>query len=97
MLDFEQCDAACEGSTTGETCGGTDKITAYIIEPLVPEYIGCYTDSREARAMDLEGMYASEDMTNEVNVYELVIIRNSCMNDLAGMADEIRRWTMKST
>lgn len=57
----------CTGSTSGEFCGGTDKITAYQIESIDLEYIGCYADSRDVRAMDLEGKYVSENMTNEVS------------------------------
>lgn len=59
---------ACVGTTSDEFCGGTDKITAYRIEDIAPEYIGCYADGSDVRAMNMEGTYVSEDMTNEVPV-----------------------------
>lgn len=57
---------ACAGTTNLEFCGGTDKITAYKIENVDPEFIGCYADDSDVRAMNMEGKYVSEDMTNEV-------------------------------
>eukprot|EP00904_Undaria_pinnatifida_P009184 jgi/Undpi1/5396/HiC_scaffold_2.g00677.m1 len=56
----------CVGTASGELCGGSDKITAYKIEDAVSEYLGCYADTKDARAMDAEEKYVSEDMTNEV-------------------------------
>lgn len=63
---MEECDMVCEGATNDEVCGGNDKITAYKIEYIVPEYIGCYADNSDVRAMNMEGKYVSEDMTNKV-------------------------------
>lgn len=57
---------ACEGTASGEFCGGIHKETAYKIEDVVTGYVGCYADDRAARAMDANGKFVWEDMTNEV-------------------------------
>lgn len=31
-LDFDECDMDCTGSSTGEKCGGSNKLTAYVME-----------------------------------------------------------------
>lgn len=66
MLNIEECDKACVGNTSGEFCGGTDKLTAYRIEGVVSAFVGCFADDMGARALNMEGKYVSEDMTNEV-------------------------------
>ena len=65
-LALDECDMACEGTASGEFCGGIDKKTAYKIEDVGAGYVGCYADDGAARAMGMEEMYVSEDMTNEV-------------------------------
>lgn len=65
-LELAECDMACAGTTSDEFCGGIDKLTAYKIEDIDPDYIGCYEDASDVRAMNMEGKYVSEDMTNEV-------------------------------
>ena len=68
VLNSVECDMLCAGTLTGEYCGGRDKITAYEIDqPVISEYIGCYADS-PVRAMNAEGKYVTDDMTNEVTL-----------------------------
>lgn len=66
MLALDECDMECEGTTSDEFCGGTNKITAYRIDGVVSPFMGCYVDDRDARALNMEGKYVSEDMTNKV-------------------------------
>lgn len=66
MLTLEECDMACVGGTSGEFCGGTDRLSAYKIEAVNPAFMGCYADDMEDRALDMEEKYVSEDMTSEV-------------------------------
>ena len=77
-LALSDCDFQCEGTTTGEYCGGRNKMTAYTIDDgavppdndggmTAPEYIGCFEDRRN-RAMNKEGKQKSSTMTNEVSI-----------------------------
>ncbi|CAM9959403.1 unnamed protein product [Pylaiella littoralis] len=59
-----ECDATCAGTTDDEKCGGSDKISAYVIGDATA-YQGCYRDALP-RAMDGEGPVKPGDMTNEV-------------------------------
>lgn len=66
VLDSIKCDMPCAGTSSGEYCGGWDKITAYEIKkPVNSKYVGCYADE-PIRAMDAEGVHSTGDMTNEV-------------------------------
>lgn len=55
----------CAGTTTGEKCGGFDRMSAYKISAS-SGYVGCYADMKRNRAMPAEGLYSSPSMTNEV-------------------------------
>ena len=70
----------CVGTASGELCGGNDKITAYKIEDAVSEYLGCYADTKDARAMDAEEKYVSEDMTNEVRARAMIEVEMFFIN-----------------
>lgn len=61
----------CAGTTTGETCGGTDRISVFTFETpgIDPEltYEGCYADVKRDRAMNAAGFLSSPSMTNGVS------------------------------
>lgn len=65
---------ACTGTTSGEQCGGRDKITAYEMGVSKLEYRGCYADVRRNRAMNSEGKYVEDGMTTEVCVEKYVVL-----------------------
>lgn len=68
VLDSDECDMLCGGTTTGELCGGDFKMSAYEMEhDDYSGYMGCYKDGSE-RAMNAEGKYAPGDMTNQVSL-----------------------------
>lgn len=64
-----ECGMACEGTTTGETCGDFLRMSAYEITSGMSSpatYVGCFADMSGARAMPGAGIYSSSEMTNEV-------------------------------
>lgn len=57
----------CAGTSTGEKCGGFDRMSAYKIDASASSgYVGCYADMKRNRAMPAAGLYFSSSMTNEV-------------------------------
>lgn len=59
----------CEGSATGEKCGGYNRMSAYKITSDGSSYIGCYGDRESRRAMPDAGRYTKTgEMTNEVSL-----------------------------
>lgn len=74
------CDYACKG-TSGEFCGGRDKISVYVInddginDDVNDGFVegDCYNDVKKARALNEEGKNNLPNLTKEV--------RNFCTVD----------------
>lgn len=67
-VDSSECNLDCAGTSSGETCGGIDKISVYTISSGIDDeltYVGCYGDARPGRAMSAVGKHVSSSMTNK--------------------------------
>lgn len=68
-VDVGECDFDCAGTSTGEKCGGYNRISVYMNAVGIDSdltYIGCYEDRRNPRAMGAGGSLSSSSMTNKV-------------------------------
>ena len=71
-LGNSRCSIPCAGDAS-QTCGGNNAITVYEFEDTVvtePEFLGCWTDARDARIMDV--VETDSSMTNEVSCLPLL-------------------------
>lgn len=63
------CDKWCSGDQS-QTCGGVDSFDVYDLgvpeRPVMPGYLGCYTDMKDDRVMAWAVL--SDDMTAEVRM-----------------------------
>ena len=69
-LGVSRCTIPCAGDAS-QTCGGVDAISVYeYVTVTPPEFLGCWTDTRNGRIMDV--MQSDPSMTNEVSCLPLL-------------------------
>lgn len=69
-VSSSECDMDCAGTTTGEKCGGRNRISVYMFESVADielDFVGCYADVKNDRAMDAVASVTSDSMSNEVS------------------------------
>lgn len=69
-VSSSECDMDCAGTTTGEKCGGRNRISVYRFESFTDielDLVGCYADVKNDRAMGAAGSFTSSSMSNEVS------------------------------
>lgn len=65
-LGAAMCTTDCAGDSS-QTCGGRNAISVYAYDtvPTLPQYLGCWQDSRRNRIMDV--VQSDSSMTNDVS------------------------------
>ncbi|KAF2873129.1 hypothetical protein BDV95DRAFT_373983 [Massariosphaeria phaeospora] len=86
------CDQPCSGTAGGEVCGGTDRVTLYSTNPLLPAkdphpgwyYVDCYTDDPNLRTFrDYPGWYPNGPYTwpsEATNILSANLSASTCID-----------------